>query len=166
MHNNLGPTLFIASIFVLTIITILVLDRWNRRRVKRIFRSFSEKEASRLNRESRSVPRVSVPGPLDVFFHIQDERWKNRSGRVMDLSLAGLAVEPDFPLKKLPPDIELGDILVETPINRFMIEKVRAVRVEHQISKRILAFKILSVSEENFAEMKRFIIYLDAFAKT
>jgi hypothetical protein len=166
MSENLGPTLLIAAVFALTIIAIIVLDRWHRRRIKRIFRSFSEKEGSRLNRESRSVPRVSVPGSLDVLFRIRDDRWLDRCGRVADLSLSGLAVEPDFPLKKIPPDAELGMVEVETPINRFVLEKVRAVRVEHQISKRVLAFKILSVSEENFDEMKRFIVYLDAFSQT
>ena len=166
MSNNLGPTLLIAGVFLFTIVMVFLLDRWHRRRVRRVFKSFSEQEGNLLNRESRSVPRVSIPDSLDVLFVIRDERWQGRSGRVVDLSLSGLAVEPNFPLKKLPPDVELNHVEVETPINRFILEKVRAVRVEHQIGKRVLAMKILSVSEKDFADLKRFIVYMDAFSQT
>ncbi len=166
MNGKLGHSLLLFSVLLLTILLVYLLDRWQRRRLKRIFRTFSEKEGSRLNRESRSVPRVSIPDALDVSFTIRDERWPGRSGQVVDLSLSGLAVEPNFPLKKLPLDTEILNMEVETPLNRFVLEKVQAVRVEHQISKRVLAFKILSVSETDFSEIKRFIVYLDAFSQS
>lgn len=166
MSDRYGPTLLIVSVLIITIVIVYLLDRWHRRRIRRIFKTFSEREAGRLNRENRSVPRVSIPESLEVRFVIHDERWPRRAGRVVDLSLSGLAVEPNFPLKKLPLDVELSCFDVETPINRFTLEKVRAVRVEHQLGRRVLAFKILSVSERDFSEMKRFIVYMDAFSKS
>ncbi len=166
MSAEFGPTLLIVSVLFATIIMVYLLDRWQRRRIRRIFKKFSEREGARLNKESRSVPRVSIPDSLDVLFTIGDERWKGRGGRVADLSLSGLAVEPGFPLKKLPADVELENLEVETPLNSFVLEKVRAVRVEHQLGRRVLAFKILAVSERDFSELRRFIVYMDAFAQT
>jgi len=166
MNAQFGPTLLIVSALVITILAVYLLDRWHRKRIKRIFKNFSEREGARLNRENRSVPRVSIPDSIDVTFTISDERWRGKTGRVVDLSLSGLAVEPNFPLKKLPEEVELVNLEVETPLNRFILEKVRAVRIEHQLSRRVLAFKILSVSESQFSELKSFIVYMDAFSHT
>lgn len=166
MNVESGHTLLIALVLAVTILAVYLMDRWHRKRVRRIFQSFSEKEGARLNRENRSVPRVILPDALEVRFTIRDDRWQGRNGRVVDLSLSGLAVEPNFPLKKLPMEVEICNLEIETPLNRFVLEKVRAVRVEHQISKRVLAFRILSVSETDFHEMKRFIVYTDAFSKS
>ncbi len=166
MNVESGHTWLIALVLVVTLLTVYFLDRWHRKRVRRIFQSFSEREGTRLNRENRSVPRVSIPAALEVGFTILDDRWRGKEGRVVDLSLSGLAVEPNFPLKKLPMEVEICNLEITTPLNRFVLEKVRAVRVEHQVSKRVLAFRILSISETDFSEMKRFIVYTDAFSKS
>jgi hypothetical protein len=81
------------------------------------------------------------------------------------MSYSGIAVKPDFPLKKLPLNVVIKNVLVVTPINTFVVREMRTVRIDHQVDKRLLAYHIEKIDGDQFENLKTFIAYLDKFLK-
>lgn len=154
---------FIALIIIVTIIYI-ILEKRKKKNVSRRFRKFSEDH--KVGRENlRAVPRVTVPSTLEVILTLTDDEYFGLKAHVLDLSLSGFCVKPDFPLRKLPLNTVIKNVLVITPINTFVIKEMKSVRIDHQIEKRLMAFHIENVDEDQFENLQQFIAYLDEFLR-
>jgi hypothetical protein len=167
MNNVSGVMQFsigiIALIIIVTVIYI-ILEKRKKKIVTNRFRRFSEDhKVSRKN--LRAVPRVTVPSDLEVILTLTDNEYFGLKARTLDLSLSGFSVKPDFPLRKLPLNAVLKNVLVITPINTFVIKEMKTVRIDHQIEKRLMAFHIENVDEDQFENLQKFMAYLDEFLR-
>jgi hypothetical protein len=167
MNNVPGVMQFsigiIALVAIVTIIYI-ILEKIKKKNVTGKFRKFSENH--KLNRKNlRAVPRVRVPRSLEVILTLTENEYFGLKARVLDLSLSGFSVRPDFPLRKLPLNVVLKNVLVITPINTFVIKEMKTIRIDHQIERRLMAFHIQNVDEDQFENLQQFMAYLDEFLR-
>jgi c-di-GMP-binding flagellar brake protein YcgR len=167
MNNVPGVMRFsigiIALIVIVTIIYI-ILEKGKKKNITRQFRKFSE--IYKMNKKNlRAVPRVRVPRSLEVILTLTDDEYYGLKARAVDLSLSGFSVRPDFPLRKLPMKAVLKNVVVNTPINTFVIKEMKTVRIDHQIEKRLMAFHIEDVDEDQFENLQQFMVYLDEFLR-
>jgi c-di-GMP-binding flagellar brake protein YcgR len=167
MNNVPGVMKFsigiIALIVIVTIIYI-ILEKRKKKNITRQFRKFSE--IYKVNQKnSRAVPRVRVPRSLEVVLTLTDNEYHGLKARAVDLSLSGFSVSPDFPLRKLPMKAVLKNVVVNTPINTFVIKEMKTVRIDHQIEMRLMAFHIEDVDEDQFENLQQFMVYLDEFLR-
>jgi hypothetical protein len=167
MNNVPGVMQFsigiIALVAIVTIIYI-ILEKIKKKNVTGKFRKFSENH--KLNRKNlRAVPRVRVPRSLEVILTLTENEYFGLKARVLDLSLSGFSVRPDFPLRKLPLNAVLKNVLVITPINTFVIKEMKTIRIDHQIERRLMAFHIENVDEDQFENLQQFMAYLDEFLR-
>lgn len=154
--------LIIIIVVVGVIIVYQVLESRKKKAMQQKFRSFSDNyKISKKN--LRAVPRAIIPSSLDVILTLTDDEFFGLKARALDISLSGFSVKPEFPLKKLPLDATIKNVLVVTPINTFVIKEMKPVRIDHHIDKRIMAFHILKIDEDQFENLKQFINYLDEF---
>ena len=154
----------IITIIVIVTIIYIILEKIKKKNVTSKFKKFSENhKVSRKN--LRAVPRVRVPRSLEVILTLTDNEYYGLKARALDLSLSGFSVRPDFPLRKLPLKAVLRNVLVNTPINTFTIKEMKTVRIDHQIEKRLMAFHIENVDEDQFENLQQFIAYLDEFLR-
>ncbi len=167
MNQTSGVIQFSIGIFALIIIVSLVhifLERKKKKNFTRRFKTFSERQTA-AKKNLRAVPRVHLPSTLEVILTLTDDSYFGLKARALDMSLSGFSVKPDFPLRKLSMNAILKNIMVATPINSFNIKEVKTVRIHHQIDKRLLAFQIQSIDEDQFEYLKQFISYLDEFLR-
>lgn len=167
MNNVPGVMQFsigiIALVVIVTIIYI-ILEKIKKKNVTSKFRKFSENH--KVNRKNlRAVPRVRVPRSLEVILTLTENEYFGLKARVLDLSLSGFSVRPDFPLRKLPLNAVLKNVLVITPINTFVIKEMKTIRIDHQIERRLMAFHIEIVDEDQFENLQQFMAYLDEFLR-
>ena len=167
MNNVSGVMQFsigiIALIVIVTIIYI-ILEKRKKKNATRRFRKFSE-NYKMTRKNLRAVPRVTVPSALEVILTLTDKEYFGLKARALDLSLSGFSVKPDFPLRKLPLNAVIKNVLVITPINTFIIKEMKTVRIDHQIEKRLMAFHIENVDEDQFENLQQFMVYLDEFLR-
>jgi hypothetical protein len=150
----------IAVVFSIYIAT----EKKKRKSIRKNFRTFSEN--FQLSQENlRAVPRVKVPDSLEVTLALTDDEYFGLKASVLDMSLSGFSVKPDFPLKRLPMNALIKNILVSTPLNSFAIKEMKSVRIDHHIEKRLMAFHIVHIDEDQFQILKDFMSYLDEFLK-
>ena len=153
---------------VLAIIVIGMIYRFREKKkkkeIQKKFRKFTE-NTQLSKKELRTVPRITIPDAMEILFTLTDSEYFGLKAHAVDMSLSGFAVKPEFPLKKLPLDTCLENVLVVTPINTFVIRMIRTVRLEHQMDKRLLAFHIEKIDGDQFEILKTFIAYLDTFLK-
>ena len=135
-----------------------------RDKIRDSFKSFSEKKKIK-NEDLRSVPRTNLPELLNVVLTLTDEAYFGLRAAATDISETGFSVKPEFPLRKLPVDAVINNVLVRTPMNNFVIDKIRTVRYEHEIKKRLLAFEIVSIDEKQKNKLMFFMNYLDKYLK-
>lgn len=156
----------IAIIVVIVVISIIyrLVEKKRRIDVRKKFRSFSDRHPV-TQKNLRAVPRVVVPESLDVLLTLTDTEYYGLKAYAIDMSLSGFSAKPDFPLKRLPVETVLTDVLVVTPINTFVIKEMKTVRIDHQIDKRLIAFHIEKVDEDQFENLKQFMAHLDEFLK-
>lgn len=167
MSNTTVVLVFSVGIIILIIavsMVYVILEKKKKQRVKLEFRSFS-RDYKISKKNMRAVPRVSVPQSLDVILTLTDNEYFGLKARALDISLSGFSVKPDFPLKRLPLNVIINNVLVVTPINTFVVKEMKTVRIDHQIDKRLMAFHIKTVEEDQFANLKHFMSYLDEFQK-
>lgn len=157
-------TVFLAVVIILIILIHASREKKRRRELKTKFKKFSE--TYRLShQEMRAVPRISVPESMEIVLTLTDNEYFGLKACALDMSLSGIAVKPDFPLKKLPLNISIQNVLVVTPINTFVVRKMKTVRIDHQVDKRLLAYHIEKIDPDQFENLKTFIAYLDKFLK-
>jgi hypothetical protein len=154
----------IIALIVIVIIFYMVMERRKRQNIRKSFREFSA--AHKVTKKNlRAVPRVTVPGALEVVLTLTDNPYFGLKACALDMSLSGFSVKPDFPLRKLPLDTILNNVLVVTPINTFVIKEMKTVRIDHQVDRRLMAFHIESIDEDQFENLKQFMNYLDEFLR-
>jgi hypothetical protein len=153
----------IVMIFVISIIYRLV-EKKRRRDVRKKFRSFTDRYPV-IQENLRAVPRVVVPESLEVLLTFTDTGYLGLKAYAIDMSLSGISAKPDFPLKRLPVETILTNVLVVTPINTFVIKEMKTVRIDHQVDKRLMAFHIEKIEEDQFENLKQFMAHLDEFLK-
>ena len=167
MSNSIAVLIF--SFFLIAIIISVFVyyvnsEKKRKVNISRQFRAFSETyEVTQKN--LRTVPRVVVPENLPVVLTLTDDEFFGFKAYALDLSFTGCAVRPEFPLKKLPLNSIIKNILVVTPINTFAIREMKTIRIDHHIQKRLMAFHILQIDEDQFENLKKFMMYLDEFNK-
>ncbi|UCH94680.1 MAG: PilZ domain-containing protein [Candidatus Aminicenantes bacterium] len=154
----------IIALVVIVSIIYVILERKKKKNIRKRFRKFSENHKA-AKENLRAVPRVAVPGLLEVVLTLTDSEYYGLKARVLDMSLSGFSVKPDFPLKKLPLNTTVKNVLVITPINTFAIKEMKTVRIDHQVDKRLMAFHIENIDEHQFESLKQFMAYLDEFLR-
>ena len=167
MGDTSGMFEFSIAIFGLIILAIavyLLLEKRRKKEVRKKFKIFSENFKSK-KMKMRTVPRITVPESLDVMLTFTCESFRGLKAHVLDLSLSGVCVKPDFSLKKFPMHTSISDTEVNTPVNTFIIKGMKTVRIERQMEKRLIAFQIDKIDEDQFDRLKKFIAYLDEFLK-
>ena len=110
--------------------------------------------------EGRHVPRRVLPANLPVWITLTEPDRLGQKARVLDLSAGGMAIEPDFPLKMLPPGTELASVLFEAPTASLVIRRARTVRLEHEIKHRRLALQIVEIEADQQEVLDRFMARL------
>ena len=161
----IGFTIFGVAI---TLLGAILLQRWEYRRkvqFKKRFKEFS-RENNFTFRDLRAVPRVLIPENLDVTLQFSSGKYSAHKATVMDVSLNGFATRLAFGARKLTLNEEFKDVIVETPINKFTVKHLKSVRIEPQMEKRVMAFQILHIDEDQFAELKTFMAHLNKFLET
>ena len=161
--NNLLIYIFI---FIIVIITVLIIyglrEKKKKKDIRKNFRRFTESYQFSKN-DLRKVKRIKIPNRLNVILTLTDNEYFGLKAKAIDISLKGFAVKPDYPLKLLPINTILNNVLVSTPINNFVIKRMKAVRTEHQIKKRLLAYEIVEIEENHKKELEKFVLYLDKY---
>ncbi len=168
MHTKNESIFIFAFVIVIIIIVVFfvyqVMERRKRKDIQARFRDFSQNfKVSKKN--VRTVPRVLVPPQLEVVLTFTDDAYFGLKAYATDISLSGFSVRPDFPLKKLPLDLITKNVLVATPVNTFVIKEMKTIRIDHHVDRRLLAFHILKIDEDQFVILKQFMNYLDEFLK-
>jgi len=167
MNHSSGIMNFsIAIILLMVIVSIiyLILEKKKKKKIVNKFKKFSE-DHQVTKKNLRAVPRIAVPASLEVILTLTDDEFFGLKARALDMSLSGFSVKPGFPLKKLPLNKIIKNVLVVTPINTFAVKEMKTVRIDHQIDKRLLAFHIESIDEDQFENLKHFMTYLDEFLR-
>lgn len=165
--RNPGVYVFAAVIVGLIAIAMIItslLEKRKRNKVNQKFKNFSS-DFKVSQKNARSVPRVTVPPALSVLLTLTDDEYFGFKARALDVSFTGFSVKPDFPLKRLPINIIIKNVMVTTPINHFIIREMKTVRFDHQVDMRLLAFQIVSIDDDQAELLKTFISYLDEFVK-
>jgi hypothetical protein len=161
----IGFTIFGVA---MTLLGAIFLQRWeNRRKVqfKKNFKEFSLKNNLTF-RDLRAVPRVLIPENLDVTLSFVGAKYSAQKAHVMDVSLSGFATRLSFGARKISLNEEFNDVVVETPINNFTVKRLKSIRIEPQMEKRVMAFQITKIDEDQFAELKTFMAHLNKFLET
>jgi hypothetical protein len=153
---------------IIVIIFVSIIYQWmekkKRESIRKKFRNFSESHRVS-SRNLRAVPRVMVPDSLEVTLTFTEKEYFGLNANALDISLSGFSVKPDFPLRRLPLNILVKNTMVVTPINTFVVREMKTVRIDHQVDRRLLAFHIEKIDEDQFEKLKRFMSYLDEFMK-
>lgn len=155
-------SLFIIGLILIFLFIYLRIERRKKKQLKDKFRTFS-KNLDLPQGDLRAVPRIAIPQSMEVVLSINESARQGLSFYILDISLSGFLAEPDFPPKKLPSDSILQQITVTTPINHFLIEEIELLRIEQRLKKKVMAFRIRKIDEEQFEELKMFIKFLDKF---
>jgi len=161
---------FSVALVILILVVVLIyaiLERYKKKKVRTHFQNFSHHyhHQEKQKKKMRAVPRVVIPNAIEVVLTLTDNDYFGLKARVLDMSFSGFSVKPDFPLRRLPLNITLGNVLVVTPINTFAIKEMKTVRIDHQVDKRLLAFQIQQIDKDQFDALKQFMAYLDEFLK-
>jgi hypothetical protein len=154
---------FLVVIIAVSVIYRLV-EKKRRKTVKNKFRSFTDRYKV-IQKNLRAVPRVVVPESLEVILTLTDKAFYGLKAHAIDMSLSGFSAKPDFPLKRLPLETVIKNVLVLTPLNTIVVKEMKTVRIEHQIDRRLMAFHIEKIDEDQFEKLKQFISHLDEFLK-
>lgn len=157
-------TVFLAVVIILIALVYLSREKKRKREVKKKFRKFTE-NYQLSQQDMRTVPRITIPDPMEITLTLTDNEFFGLKAHAIDMSLSGFAVKPDFPLKRLPLNTHLKNVLVVTPINTFVVREMRTVRIDHQVDKRLMAYHIEKIDGDQFEDLKTFIAYLDNFLK-
>jgi hypothetical protein len=156
---------FLAIVIVLITFIYIFQEKKKKKKIKKKFKKFTENH--RLSKKDmRTVPRISIPESMEVILTLTDNDYVGLKAHTLDMSLTGLAVKPDFPLKKLPLNMIIKNTRVSTPINSFTIREMKAIRIDHQVNKRLIAFHIEKIDGDQFENLKTFMTYLDSFLLT
>ena len=160
----LGFIGFIIVIVVIVMVIYLIFEKKRKDKIKKEFKEFTT-NFSLSDKDLRTVPRISIPESLEVIITFSYGKYEGLKSHVINMSLSGIAVRPDFSLKKIPLNATLENVLVKTPVNNFSIRELKQARTENRAGKKLMAFNIVSIDEEQFEELKIFMSFLYKFLK-
>jgi Tfp pilus assembly protein PilE len=167
MSNSIVVLIF-SAVLAAVVISVFVIyiksEKKKKKTISKEFRTFAENYQMSQN-NMRAVPRITIPDSLDVVLTLTDNDYFGLRAYALDMSLSGFSVKPDFPLKKLPMNILVKNVLVVSTINTFAVKEMKTVRIDHHIEKRVMAFHITQIDEDQFENLKTFMTYLDEFLK-
>lgn len=167
MEKMNGVILFaglLAVIIAAVIVFYILREKKKKKDIKKKFRKFSE-TYQLSQKDLRAVPRVTIPADMEIILTLTDDAYFGLKAHALDISLSGFSVKPGFPLKKLPINILINNVLVKTPTDTFVIRTMRTIRIEHELDKRLLAFHIEEIDGDQFDKLRTFMTYLDNFLK-
>lgn len=136
------PLLLLLLFMVLLFVLAYWLDTRRRKKEKDFFR------AVLAVREKRDTSRLILPPSCSVQVTLTDPVSFGWRCRVLDLSPAGLAVEPDFPLRRLPLQQPWHNVLLQTSWTTVVIRTIEPVRFEHRAGRRLLGLKIAAIDDD------------------
>lgn len=168
MSQSTGVLGFSIALIILVGIVIaayILAEKRRKKNISKSFKTFSENYQIK-QKNMRAVPRVKVPEPMEIVLTLTDNDYFGLKAYALDISLTGFSVKPAFPLKKLPLNTLIKNVLVVTPINTFAIKEMKTIRIDHQIDKRLMAFHIMQIDVDQFENLKQFMNYLDEFRKS
>jgi len=160
----LGFIGFIIVIVVIVMVIYLIFEKKRKDKIKKEFKEFTT-NFSLSDKDLRTVPRISIPESLEVIITFSCGKYEGLKSHAIDMSLSGIAVRPDFSLKKIPLNATLENVLVKTPVNNFSIRELKQARTENRAGKKLMAFNIVSIDEDQFEELKIFMSFLYKFLK-
>jgi len=160
----LGFIGFIIVIVVIVMVIYLIFEKKRKDKIKKEFKEFTT-NFSLSDKDLRTVPRISIPESLEVIITFSYGKYEGLKSHAIDMSLSGIAVRPDFSLKKIPLNATLENVLVKTPVNNFSIRELKQARTENRAGKKLMAFNIVSIDEDQFEELKIFMSFLYKFLK-
>jgi len=160
----LGFIGFIIVIVVIAIVIYLVFEKKKKDKIKKEFKEFTT-NFSLSNKDLRTVPRISIPESLEVIITFSYGKHEGLKSYAINMSLSGIAVSPDFSLKKIPLNATLENVLVKTPVNNFIIKELKQARIESIAENKLMAFNIVSIDEDQFENLKSFMNFLYKFLK-
>lgn len=156
--------LALALLLMVTVV-LLVLRRQEHSRQQKLREAFlAQTEAPLPTLEQRAASRQVIPQGLDITLTFTDPSCFGLKARVCDLSLHGLGLVPQFPLRRLPLNQPLSHALLDTPLGPIDIERVQVVRYQHRTGHRALGLEILSVGEQAFSQIHDLLNRLDRFS--
>ncbi len=160
----LGFTGFIIVLIVIVKVIYLILEKKKKGKIKKKFKGFIN-SFSLSNKDLRTVPRISIPESLEVIITFSYGKHEGLKSYAINMSLSGIAVKPDFSLKKIPLNATLENVLVKTPVNNFVIRELKQARIESRTENKLMAFNIVNIDEDQFEELKSFMSFLYKFLK-
>ena len=160
----LGFIGFIIVIVAIVMVIYLIFEKKRKDKIKKEFKEFTT-NFSLSDKDLRTVPRISIPESLEVIITFSYGKYEGLKSHVINMSLSGIAVRPDFSLKKIPLNATLENVLVKTPVNNFSIRELKQARTENRAGKKLMAFNIVSIDEDQFEELKIFMNFLYKFLK-
>lgn len=149
---------------VLIVLAYRIMERRRKKAIRRKFHRFSTSVRA-APAELRAGQRLTIPEALQAEITLTDSDWFGLKGRIVDLSPGGFGIKPDFPLKKVPLQTVLNNVLVNTPEANFVVRQARTVRIEHQTQKRLLGLQILVIDDDQNIELQRFMNQLQEFLR-
>jgi len=153
---------FLAIVIILITFIYIFQEKKKKKRIKREFKKFTENHQVS-KKEMRTVPRISIPESMEILLTLRDKDYVGLKDFTLNMSLTSLAVKPDFPLKELPLNMIIKNSKLSTPINSFAIREMKAIRIDQQVDKRLIAFHIEKIDGDQFEKLKTFMTYLDHF---
>lgn len=154
----------LISLAALTIAGIYLYEKKKGRKVTLSFREFSNRYKI-TEKDLRSVPRILIPENINVSVKLGEKPYNRLKGNMVDISLSGFRVSFKAPFKAIPEDQVFRNVVVITPLNRINIQSLKIVRIENSVKKVIFALYIKDIEEEDYAELKKTMVYFEKFSK-
>lgn len=164
-YTNLA-IIYNISVFLIVGVVTFLYYLFEKKNKKKIYDNYIQHEFVTKKKNQRVSERILVPEDLDFMVTLTDPLFFSLKAKVVDISNSGLACKPNFPLKKLPVDIELNNLIMDTPDNSILIKKVKVVRLQHQPDKRILGFHILEIENEESEKLNNIALRLKDFQQS
>ncbi len=141
--------LLIVIVFLLLAIFFYILEeRKRRKKIEALLKKKYEEPKIKVDNEKRISKRTRIPEGVEVKVEFLDESERGLNGFMLDISRGGMAIEPNFPLRRLYVDQIINSIKVSYKDIVFIIRKARVIRISHHMNQRVIAFKFLDVDNE------------------
>ncbi len=154
--------LFSILLIVVIIIIYIYFERKKQQKLRQKFLKFSSTYQISVV-EKRFSQRMPIPQFLNTEIMFTEGDYFGLRGTVIDISDSGLAIKPDFPLKKIPLQKTFENVILHTPLADIVLKKISSVRIEHQQNKRLLGLQIAELSQDQQEKFLSFLHYLRGF---
>ena len=136
------PLFLLLAIMIMLFFFAWWLDSRRRKKEKEFLRNILAVK------EKRDNKRLPLTAACSMHITLTDPESFGWRCQVIDLSASGLAVEPDFPLRRLPLQKPWNNVLLQTSWTNVVIRTIQPVRFEHQAGKRLLGLRITAIDDD------------------